>query len=705
MKKFSLLLIIISVMATLSGCGEGRKDSANPFFQEWDTPYGVPPFDKIKVAHYMPAFEAAMKEHNKEIDAIVDNADEPSFDNVILALENSGSSLDVVANVFGLNSAAETDAEMQKVQEKIYPILSVHSDNIMMNEKLFAKIKTIYDNRASMNLGSVQLRLLEKTYKGFVRSGANLSKENKARLKDVNQELSLLSFKFGSNLLAENARSQIVIDDKDLRGIPSGLWLSSRNLAKEQGLDRKNVFTVSKASMIPFLTYSETPETRAQLYDLYIEKCNHDDELDNKAIINDIVRLRNERAKLLGYNTHAEFVLDSQMAKNPKNVYTLLDELWKPALERAKDELEELEQIRRKDKKAPEFASSDWWFYADKVRRSKYALDQSELSQYFSLNNVRRGAFDLANKLYGITFSPLVAPVYHKDCSVYSVIDKDGSVLGILYMDYYARPSKGPGAWCGEYRPQSYKDGKRVPPVVTIVCNFPAPEDSKSAVLLTLEETTTFFHEFGHSLHALCSDVPYQSLAGTNVERDFVELPSQIMENWAVEPEMLKSYALHYQSGVPISDDLVRKIRESAQFNQGFETVEYLAAAYSDMDLHNMKEYSEIDLNGFEKSVLNEKRGLIDEIEPRYRYTYFSHIFDGGYSAGYYAYIWSEVLDKDAFQVFVDSGEIFNRKIASRFREEVLSKGSTADGMTLYKNFRGAEPNRKPLMKSRGFIE
>lgn len=706
MKNFTLILTVLCAMALSVSCNGNQSKSTNPLLSEWDTPFGVPPFDKIQVSDYEPAFMASMKEHNEEIEAIVKDKSDPGFENVILAFDRSGDRLRQISYIFDLLCSANTSPEMQAVEEKMMPLLSAHSDGVMMNEKLFAKIKNVYDNRSGMGLDGLQMRLLEKIYKRFERSGANLQAADKEQLMKINQELSTAMFRFGSNLLAENARYELLISDNELGGLPAGVRNSARNAAREAGEETGTYrFDISTSSMLPFITYSDNRELRQQIYTAYLEKCNYGDEYDNKEIINEIVRLRDEKAALLGYETYADFKLDDVMAKTPANVYSLLDEIWEPALTTAKVELEEMRKIKQRETGSSDFESWDWWYYAEKVRKSKYNLDQEALRPYFSLNTVRTGIFELCNRLYGITFKPVAVPVYHEECFTYEVNDVDGSLLGILYMDFHPRPgNKRSGAWCGDYREQSYKDGKRVAPVVTVVCNFTRPSSQSAPALLTLDETETFFHEFGHALHSLFSDVEYSGLIG--VERDFVELPSQIMENWAIEPEMLRSYAVHYTSGNVIPENLIDRILSSRTFNQGFVTTELVAASYTDMDIHTIKDFQPVNVNAFEREMLNEKRGLIDQIAPRYRYPYFNHIFGSdGYSSGYYSYLWAEVLDKDAYEAFVESGDIFDRKVAARFRNEILSKGGTADGMTLYRNFRGQDPSRLPLLRGRGLIE
>ena len=513
-------------------------------------------------------------------------------------------------------------------------------------------------------------------------------------------ELSLAAVKFGQNILAENNNYALVLASTDLDGIPSNVRDQAREKAEALGEKGKYAFTLHKPSLIPFLTYSSKRELREQIYKAYLNRCNNGDEYDNKQLINDFIRLRTEKAHLLGYPSYAAYVVADEMAGTTDAVYKLLDEIWAPALESAKGELAEMEVLFKKDFPEGEFASWDWWYYAEKVRKQKYELDEEMLRPYFSLENVQGGIFFLANRLYGITFRPVIVPLYHPDATAYEVLDADESHLGVLYFDYFPRDGKSQGAWCGNYVEQTYRDGKRVAPVVSIVCNFTRPT-SNSPALLTLDETETLFHEFGHALHFLFHDVKYRGL--TEVEGDFVELPSQLMENWAFEPELLKQYAVNYRSkDAVIPEYLVAKLRRSELFNQGFMTTELIAAALSDMDIHSTTEYAPFDPMEFERQALTEKRGLIPQIEPRYRYPYFSHIFDGGYSAGYYFYTWAEVLDKDAFEAFRESGDLFNKKIADDFRRKILARGGSEDGMTMYRAFRGKDPDKRAMLRSRG---
>ena len=676
----------------------------NPLLAEWNDRFGVPPFDRIKAEHFAPALEQAMSVHNAEIDAIVTNNDEPTFENTILAYDNSGKLLERVELCFSLLCAAETNAEMQAIEQEMSPKLTAHSGAIMMNDALFERVKSVYERRGALGLDSLQLRLTEKLYRRFVRGGALLSAEDKEQLRKVDEELSSARVKYAANLLAANSGFELVISDQDdLDGLPSSTRDAAASEASARGLKGKWVFTTKKPSMLPFLTYSSKRELREKLYRGYLDRCNYNDSIDNKQVINDIVRLRTERAHLLGYPTHAHYVLDVQMARTPENVYSMMDELWTPALERAKAELEAMREMMKSETGLDDFASWDWWYYAEKVRKRDYSLDESSLRPYFSLENVRSGIFELSNRLYGLTFRPVQIPVYHEECETYEVLDEKNEHLGVLYLDYHPRDGKSGGAWCGEYRTQSFDaEGNRISPIVSIVCNFSRPSGGDPA-LLSIDETQTFFHEFGHALHALFSQVKYSGLGG--VERDFVELPSQIMENWALEPEMLRRYALHHRTNDPIPNHMIEKLQRSRHFNQGFNTVELLAASLTDMDIHTIENYSPIDVNEFERKMLNERRGLMEQIAPRYRYPYFSHIFDGGYSSGYYSYLWAEVLDKDAYQAFVESGDIFNKRIATDFRNKLLARGGEADGMDLYRAFRGADPDRKPLLLGRGLIE
>ena len=667
--------------------------------RDFDPVDGVPKFDEIEASHFKPAFEAAMEMHNEEIEAIVDNDDEPTFENTIVALDRAGIKLGEISLIFGMLSSSDLDDEMQEVQNEMMPRLEEHYNAIMLNDALFQRVKYVYDKRHTLSLDAIDMRLLEKTYNDFVRSGALLQGADKERLMAINAELASLTIRFGNNLLAENARFEMLLSESQVSDLPE----SVRNQAKEAAEAASKsgyLFTLDKPSMIPFLTYSSNRDLRREIYNGYLMRCNNNDEYDNKAIIEAMVELRIEKAHLLGYKSYAHYVTDDQMAGTPEAVYTLLEEIYEPALASAKEELKAMNELFLKDYPGEKFEKSDWWYYAEKVRKQKYQLDEEAVRPYLSLDNVRRGMFYLANRLYGITFRPIAVPRYHPECSVFEVLDKDDSHIGILYIDPYPRKSKSGGAWCGNFTEQLYIDGVRKAPVVGIVCNFTPPVGDTPS-LLTFDEAETMFHEFGHALHFLFADVKYRGL--TEVEGDFVELPSQIMENWAFEPEIMRNYAIHYQTGEVIPDNLINRIQKAALFNQGFTTLELTAAALIDMDIHSLETFPvNFDVEAFETYNLATRRGLIPEIEPRYRYTYFAHIFNGGYSAGYYFYLWAEVLDKDAFAAFKERRDVCDSQLASVFRYELLAQGGQKPGMEMYRTFRGAEPNKEPMLRARG---
>ena len=704
MKRFFGLFFLLALVLSMNSCKKGAEVTDNPFFEdEWTTPYGVPPFDRIKMEHYAPAFERGMSLHNEQIEAIVSSVEEPTFENTILAYDNSGQMLMRVATVFELLNSAETNDQMQAYASEIFPRLAAHYDAIAMNEALFERVKQVYNSRAAQRLTGDELRLTEKMYEDFVRSGALLSAEDKASLQQINEQLSALSVKFGQNVLAETNAFTLEVDLTDLDGLPTSVRDAAREQAKSMGKGDKYIFTLQKPSMLPLLTYAQNRTLREQIYKAYLKRGDNGNEYDNNQIVAQMAQLRYRKAQLLGYDSYAHYVTSNEMASTPEAVYELLEGVWTPALERSQQELERMMSIFRRDHGADvEFESWDWWYYAEKVRQADYDLKEEEVRNYLSLDNVKGGIFFLCNRLYGITFRPLNAPVYHSECEVYEVIDSNDEPLGALYMDFYPRPGKSGGAWCGSYVDQSYKDGKRVLPVSTIVCNFTRPAGSTPA-LLTIDETETFFHEFGHALHNLFAEVKYRGLAG--VEGDFVELPSQIMENWALAPEMLAHYAVHYRREDAMPQELVEKIQLTKTFNEGFNTTELVAAALSDMDIHSLQSDELISPSQFEREALTNRRGLIPQIEPRYKYTYFGHIFDGGYSAGYYFYIWAEVLDKDAYQAFVESGDLFDRATAERFRREVLSRGGSRDGMDMYRAFRGADPDKQAMLVARGLVK
>lgn len=693
---------IIAIALIFSACNTSKapqKDMSNPFFSEYKTPHQVPPFNEIKMEHYLPAIEEGISEQVAEIKTITDNKEEATFDNTILVFDLSGDLLKRATYVFFNQNSANTNDEMQALAREITPKLTTHSNNIMLNKELFAKVKAVYEKRNELNLDAEQLRVVEKYFQDFERNGANLSDEKQAELRKLNDELSMLELKFGENTLAEtNKNFKMVIDNEaDLKGLPADVIAAAAELAKNDSLEGKWIFTLQKPSMIPFLQYAENRELREKLYKGYTNRGNNNNEFDNKQVIEKIVKLRDQRAKLLGFANHAAYTVDVNMAKTPETINEFLMKLWTPALERAKTERADMQAMINKEGGKFELEMWDWWYYAEKVRKAKYDLDEAQLKPYFKLENVVDGMFYVATKLYGIQFIKRTdIPVYNEEAIAYEVQEADGKHIGVFYMDFHPRPGKSNGAWQTGYRDQSYINGQMITPVVSIVCNFTRPSGDVPA-LLSFDEVTTLFHEAGHAFHALFTHGTYRRTAGV-VARDFVELPSQIMENWAKEPEVLRAYAKHYQTGEVIPEALIAKLVKSAQFNQGFETVEYLAASLLDMDWHTKTFESNVE--AFEKASMD-NIGLIDEIVPRYRSTYFSHIFSGGYSAGYYVYIWAAVLDADAFDAFKQSGDLFNPEYAAKFRT-LLSKCGSDEGMAIYKTFRGQEPSIEPLLKRRG---
>ena len=690
----------------LGACSSQQKSDVaettpNPFFTEYTTPYGVPPFDQIEVAHYKPALLKGMEEQTKEVEAIVSNPEEPTFENTIVALDQCGQLLQKAMYAFSGQSSVNTNDEIQELEREIYPMLSKHSDDISLNPALFARVKAVYENQAKFNLDKEQKKLLEETYKGFVRGGANLSEADQAKLRELNSEISMLQLTFGQNVLKETNAFQLVIDNEaDLAGLPEDVKVKAAETAKEMGKEGKWIFTLHNPSVMPFLQYADNRELRKQIFEAYINRGNNNNENDNKEVVKKLVTARLEKAKLMGYKDYAAYVLEVNMAKDEKNVYDLLNQVWTPALAKAKEELADINAEIKKEGGDFEAAGWDWRYYFEKAKKAKFNVDENEMRPYFELGHVREGIFYVANKLYGITFNELKdIPKPDPDAFAFECKDKDGTLLGVLYMDFFTRPGKGGGAWCGGYRSQTYENGKRVVPIVTTVFNFSKPAEGQPA-LLTADETETVFHEFGHALHSLFGDVHYYGVS--DVPRDFVELPSQVDEHWAFEPEVLKVYAKHYQTGEVIPQALVEKMTNAGKYGQGFATTEYVAASLLDMDYHVLKEIpKDFDIEKFEAQKMSD-RGLISQIPPRYRTTYFGHTMEGGYTAGYYSYMWAEVLDCDAFQAYVETGDIFNQKVAQKFRQYVLTPGGIDDAMDMYVNFRGKKPSIEPLLKNRG---
>lgn len=695
---------IITTCAAAIICGSAMAKGGNPFFSKYNTPYGIPPFEEIKVEHYKPAFIKGMADHKKEIDAIVKNKKPATFENTIAALDRSGMLLNKVASVFYGQNSANTNDQMQAVSREISPLLSQHSDDITMNAELFKRVKYVYDHQGEMKLDKEQKKLLEETYKSFVRSGANLDAEKQEQLRKLNAEISMLQLTFGQNMLAETNAFRLVIDNKDdLAGLPQDLIASAAETAKTMGMDGKWVFTLHNPSVMPFLQYSDRRELRERMYKGYISRGSRGGKNDSREVVRKLVKARLEKARLMGFEDYASMALDTRMAKTSKAVYELLDEVWRPALAKAKDELADIEEEMKKDGRDFTAEGWDWRYYADRAKKAKYSFDENELRPYLKLENVREGLFYCANRLYGITLTPIDnVPLPHPDVKAFECKDKDGTLLGVLFMDYFARPSKRGGAWCGTYRDQMYEKGKKIYPIVTTVFNYSKPAAGEPA-LLSADEASTLFHEFGHALHQFFQDVHYQGIS--NVPRDFVELPSQVNEHWCFAPEVLKVYAKHYKTGEIMPQELVEKLDRSQKYGQGFATVEYIAASLLDMDFHVLKDVPEdMDVLDFERKTLV-NRGLISQIPPRYRTTYFNHTMGGGYTAGYYSYMWAEVLEADAFEAYKETGDIFNQDVATRFRKYILTPGGIDDAMDMYINFRGKKPDTKPLLRNRGLLE
>ena len=696
MKKLFFALMIGTIMVACTA----KTD--NPFFQSYENEFGAPPFDKIKTEHYMPAFTEGMKQHQAEIDSIANNTEAPTFANTIEKMDFSGELLKKVSSAFFNVQSADTNDDLDSIAKEITPVLTAHNDNIYLNDKLFQRVKTLYDNRTNLGLTAEQNRLLEKYYKNFIRSGAALNETQKAGLREINKELSSAELNFAQNVLAEtNAYQKFVTSKDELKGLPEGVIQAAAEGAKEAGKEGQWLFTTQKSSFIPVLQYGENRELRKELLMAYTTRCNHDNANDNKKLINTIMKLRVKKAQLLGFESPAAFILDNTMAKTPEAVYSFLQTVWTPAVAKAKVEAAELQKMMDAEKKGEKLEAWDWWYYTEKLRKEKFDLNEEELKPYFKLENVREGVFGLGGKLFGLKFEKITGmPVYNKDVETFKVLDADGSLIGILYTDYFPRAGKASGAWMNNISEQYIKDGVNHRPIIVNVGNFTKPTSDKPS-LLTMDEVETMFHEFGHALHGLLAQSTYPGLSGTNVVRDFVELPSQIMENWCWEPEVMKTYAKHYKTGELMPQALMDKIQKAGTFNQGFINTELLAASLLDMDYHTLKDTAAFDVNQFEANTMK-RIGMIPEIIVRYRSPYFKHIFEGGYSAGYYSYTWAAVLDADAYQAFKETGDIFNQKVATAFRKNILEKGDSDEPMKLYKTFRGADPNPDALLIKRG---
>ena len=667
MKRISILL---SIMIAAVSCS-----TANPFLAEWDTPYGIPDFTKIQEKHYIPAIQAGIAQQESEIQAIIDNQDAPTFENVVEAYERSGAILDRVSMVLFNISESDATESLQKIVEEALPLVSVHSDNIFMNPDFFKKVDALFQNIDNLGLNQEQKMVLKNLHNSFVKNGIALGEAEQARMREINLELSSLSNTFGNNLLAEN------------------------NAFAEE-------FGVSISEYGEAMAATEDRATREKMFKAYSSRGNNGNEYDNKELMVKMMALRIEKANLLGYENPAQMILADKMAGNPETVDSFLASIMAPAVAKAKEEIADMQAFMDEDVKAGLLPAGskiepwDWAYYTEKVRKAKYALDEEQTKPYFKMENVRQGVFDLTTKLWGLQYEKLEnIPVYHADVEGFKVTDADGSLIGVILTDYFPRSTKRGGAWMTNFVNQEIVDGVEVRPVIVNVGNFAKPTADKPS-LLTLDQVETLFHEYGHALHGLLTQCTYKSVSGTSVARDFVELPSQIMENWAFQKEVLASYARHYETGEVIPDELVAKIEAAGTFNQGFMTTELAAASILDMKWHELTSAEGLDPMAFEAQACAEM-GLIDEIIPRYRSTYFAHIFSGGYSAGYYSYLWAEVLDKDAFELFMEKG-IFDKETAKSFRENVLEKGGSDEPMDLYRRFRGADPDSGALLRGRG---
>ena len=707
------LLLLAGIFLIISCQKKSKLDpNINPFFQEWSTQYEVPPFMDIKNDHYMPAFKKGMEDNLAEIEVIIKNNEAPTFANTIEELERTGKLLSKVQRVFSNLASSNTNPKLQELQRDLSPMLSAHYDKIVLNEDLFNRVEEIWNNREIIDLTKEQQKLLKDTRKQFVRSGALLDDSQKKQITRINSKISELSTEFGQNLLAETNGFELILNKSDLDGLSDGVVsaayeLASQNMdnadseeAKEKYKD-KYVFTPHRTSMYPFLTESTRRDLREKLYNSYVMRGDNNNETDNKKIAVQIAKLRAERANIMGYKSHAHFVLDENMLKTPDEVYDLLIQLWKPALKRAKIEVADMQAVANSEGKDFKIAAWDWWHYSEKVRKEKYDLDEFAIRPYLSLDNVIQGVFNTTNKLWGLNFREIFdIDTYHPDARIWEVTDKDGSHLAIFIGDYFTRSNKRGGAWMSSFKGQSNLDGRQRPIVVN-VCNFPAPVGDNPS-LLSFENAVTLFHEFGHAMHGILTDVTYGSMAGTAGPRDFIELPSQLLEHWVSEPEVLKSFATHFETGESMPDELIEKLLKAGKFNQGFINTEYLAASLLDMDWHTLSVLDAQNIsNNFEKNSMN-KIGLIDQISPRYRSTYFAHIFSGGYSSGYYSYVHAAVLDSDAFEAFKEVGNVFDPELSSKLRKEIYEKGSTEEAMDLFVNFRGRKPIIEPLLKVRG---
>lgn len=701
--KNTILIFLLTFLSALLMNQTNYAQTENPFFTKWTTPFEAPPFDKIKNEHYKPAYIEGMKKQNEEIAAITANPDKPTFENTLVALEKSGNLLTKVSGVFNNLMQANADEEMQKISQELSPLLSKHYDDINLNEKLFARIKFVHDSPDAKNLNPEQKVLLDKYYKDFVKRGANLSETDKDKLRKINEELSLLTIKFDENDLKETNAFELVIDnEEDLSGLPPSAIAAAKEAAEGKGYSGKWLFTLHAPSYRAFIRYADNRSLREKIYNASKNIANNNNENDNKKIVENIVSLRLQKANLLGYKSLADMTLEDYMAKDSKTVDDFLIKLWEPTVKKANTEIDALKELARSEGMTKKFEPWDLAYYAQKLKVAKYSLDDEMVKPYFKLDNVLDGLFTVVNKLYGLKFEERKdIPAYHPDVKVIEIKEADGKHLGLLYADYFPRETKQGGAWCNVIRDQNNIDGHFVSPIIINCGNFSKPTSDKPA-LLSLGEVETIFHEFGHGLHALFTNVTYPRLTGFNVAWDFVELPSQIMENWVKDPTVLKMFAKHYKTGEVIPDDLLAKIKKADLYNTGILHVSsYLFPALIDMEFHARTKDTPFDVNEFDNAVLK-KFHVPYELSSPYPSTQNGHIFTGGYAAGYYSYIWAAVLDADAFSAFKESGDLFNPTLSTSFRKNILSRGATDEPMTLFKNFRGREPKVEPLIERNG---
>ena len=716
----NILFASAATIALLGGCSKPETESTNeptetastpvvsdnPLLVEWDTEYGIPPFDNFSTEDYMPAIDAGIVALREDIAAIVESDEAPGFENTIVALDQSGQLLSKVSAVFSNITSTDTNDELRALESEIGRKRTAEFDAIFLNEVLFDRVKTVYENLPTIGLGREEERLVELTYRDFQRRGAELDETSKTRLKEINSRLSELSTQFGQNLVREtNGFELLITDEADLAGLSDSLRNAGKAAAEAKGKDGW-LYNLNRSTFEAFMTQSENRDLRLQMFDGYRNRASNGGATDSDAIILETVRLRAERAQLLGYESHAHFQLETRMAKTPENALDFLMLVWEPGLARAKEELADMQALVDETDEPYKVSGQDWWHLAEKVRQQKFAFDDAQLKPYFELNTMRQAAFDVTSRLFNIEFEPLPdAPVWNPVVKAWKVSNPDGSLIGIFMADMYARDSKRGGAWMSSYRGASNVGGENIRPIVTNNLNLIQPGDG-DPTLMAFGEVETLYHEFGHALHGLLTTIKYDRMSGVGGPRDYTEFPAQILEHWAGDPEIIAAYAKDYRTGEPMPEELLEKMRAARTFNQGFDTTEYIAASLLDLHWHMLtpEEAAEVtDVRAFETEVLD-RYGLIDEIEPRYRSNYFSHIFAGGYSAGYYAYLWSEILDSDGFMAFKEAGDIFDPVLAKRLKENIYEAGELEEADELYRRFRGSDPNPEPLLRNRGFL-